>query len=217
MSISYDKVACIKQDVAEVVRGKVQDNGDVFILSCITPFKNVFFAINSTDLQIGMPDGQRQLHGTAIAIFQEGEAEVQQQKMKLKRSSRLRKKSDQTPLYSPLFCPEPKKKVEYFSCTSDTSTLDVFRKHDIVWGMMKSQLDLAKFVPTWAAYNSLLTDIFQATTEFNTFINGSPTDWSNFYTALKIVQNINITCTPQKKTTASLDIPNAFSYSQRRK
>ena len=71
---------------------------------------------DNTDLQIDTPDDQRQLHGTVIAIFQEGEAKVQQQKMEIERSSGLRKRSDQTQLYPPLFCSEPKKeKAEYFS------------------------------------------------------------------------------------------------------
>ena len=48
----------------------------------------------------------------------------------------------------------------------------------------------------------------QAISKFSSLpvINGSPTDCSNHYTALKIVQNINITCTPQKYTIFSLDV-----------
>ena len=81
----------------------------VFIPSYITHFKNVFFAIDNTDRQTDMPDDQRQLYGTVMAIFQEDEAKIQQQKMEIERSSRLRKKSGQTQLYPPLFCSEPKK------------------------------------------------------------------------------------------------------------
>ena len=91
---------------------------------------------------------------------------------------------------------------------ANTGTLDVFRKHGIVWSMMKSQLEVAKLVPTWAAYNSLLTDNLQVTTNFSSLpvINSSPTDWSNLYTAIKIVKNINIICTPQEKTIVSSDM-----------
>ena len=49
MLISYNKVAYIKQDVAEAVRKKVQDSSGVFIPSCITLFNNVVFVIDSTD------------------------------------------------------------------------------------------------------------------------------------------------------------------------
>ena len=66
----------------------------------------------------------------------------------------------------------------------------------------ESQLEIAKLVPTWAANNSSLTDNLQVTTKFSSLpvINSSPTDWSNLYTVLKIVQNINIICTPLEKT-----------------
>ena len=83
-------------------------------------------------------------------------------------------------LYLPLFCPEPEE--EYLSYISDTSTLGVFRKHGIVSSTMKSQLNLAKFVPTWTANNSLLTDNLQATTKLSSLpvTNGSLTDWSKY-------------------------------------
>ena len=68
---------------------------------------------------------------------------------------------------------------------------------------MESKLDLAKLV---GSIYSLLTDNLQVTTKFSSLpvINSSPTDCSNLYTALKIVQNINIICTPQNKTIVSL-------------
>ena len=61
--------------------------------------------------------------------------------------------------------------------------------------MMKSQLEVAKLVPTWSAYNSLFK-----VPQNSAFLNSSPTDWSNLYVALKIVQIINIICTPKEKT-----------------
>ena len=36
-------------------------------------------------------------------------------------------------------------------------------------------------------------------------LNGSPTDWSNLYTALKIVQGIDVLTSPDKKTIVSID------------
>lgn len=60
----------------------MQDNGGMFIPSCISPVKNVFLSIYNTDYQIDTPDSQQKLNATAMAIFQEVEAEVQQQKVK---------------------------------------------------------------------------------------------------------------------------------------
>ena len=73
---------------------------------------------------------------------------------------------------------------------------------------MKSQLDLIKLAPTWEVYNSLFPDNLGATPKVSSLlvISGSTADWSNLCTAHKIVQNTNTTCTPQKKTIASLDI-----------
>lgn len=59
------------------MREKAQDNSGVFLSSCITPFKNAFSATVNTNLQTDMPDGQQQVHGTVMANFQEGKAEVQ--------------------------------------------------------------------------------------------------------------------------------------------
>ena len=111
--------------------------------------------------------------------------------------------------YPRLICPEPKKeKADYISYTSNTGTLDVFRKHYIVWSMMKSQLDIEKLVHTRVAYNPLLKVNLQVSTKFSSLqvINGSPTDWLNLNTAIKIVQNINIICALQEKTIVSLDM-----------
>ena len=43
-------------------------------------------------------------------------------------------------------------KAEYFPSTSNTGTLDVFRKQDTARSTMKGQLDVTKLAPTWAAY-----------------------------------------------------------------
>lgn len=94
----------------KAVRKKVQDKSGVFTPSCITLFKNIFFAIDSTGWQIDPQDDQLQLRGTVMGIFQEGGAKIQQQKMEIERSSRLRKKSDQTQLHPPLLCSKPKKR-----------------------------------------------------------------------------------------------------------
>ena len=104
----------------KAVRKKVQDKSGVFIPSCITLFKNIFFAIDSTDWQGDTQDDQLQLHGTVMDIFQEGEAKIQQQKMESGRSSRLRKKSDQMQLHPPYFVQSQKEEGWIFSYTSNT-------------------------------------------------------------------------------------------------
>ena len=162
-----------------------------------------------------------------MAIFQQWKPKAEAYTMTVKktlieRSVKLRKIPDQSALYKPIFCPEPKREnTSYPSYTADTDVLEAFHKHDIVWSLMKSQLDLSVNVPTWAAYNSLLNSK-EYTTTYSSLpvINGSPTDWSNLYTALKIVQGINLVCTPHKKLLYLWiynSMQNAYSCSQGKK
>ena len=81
-------------------------------------------------------------------------------------------------------------------------------QNDLAHVMMKSVENLALQVPTWAAYNSLLGIAPHTSTHINTLplINGSPTDWSNLYTALRIVQGINTSQATGRKTIVSMDM-----------
>ena len=129
----------------KAVRKKVQDKSGVFTPSCITLFKNIFFAIDSTDWQVDTQDDQLQLHGTVMDIFQEGEAKIQPKNgnwKKFKAAKEIWSKAIASPLT--LFKAK-KKKAEYFH------TLQT---------QVPNLLDVAKLVPTWAAYNLLLTEHF---------------------------------------------------------
>ena len=49
-------------------------------------------------------------------------------------------------------------------------------------------------VPTWSAYNSLINEAHVKTTYCALpVLQGSPTDWSYLYTALKFAQNVSAT------------------------
>ena len=65
-------------------------------------------------------------------------------------------------------------------------------KHDIVWAVLKTlSPSLSDKVPTWAAYNSLLTSASVTTTvPVLPIVNGSPTLWENLYTAIKEAEKI---------------------------
>ena len=61
--------------------------------------------------------------------------------------------------------------------------------------------------PTWSGWNSLIVDKPEQTTCQNLpFFPGLPTDWSNLYTALKLVQGINVSVSDHAKTIVSLDL-----------
>ena len=62
-------------------------------------------------------------------------------------------------------------------------------------------------VPTWSAYNSLINEAHVKTTYCAlTVLQGSPTDWSYLYTALKSTQNLNATVSSAEKTIVSIDL-----------
>ena len=68
-------------------------------------------------------------------------------------------------------------------------------------------MDSEKPVPTWSAHNSTNTKATQLSKYFSTpVIHGSPTDWSNLYTALKVVQGINVATNADHKTIVSMDL-----------
>ena len=71
LSISYEKVIDIKKDVANAILEKRDENNGSFIPSCLFPSQRPFFAIDNTDMKINTPTRKRQLHGTAMAAFQQ--------------------------------------------------------------------------------------------------------------------------------------------------
>ena len=67
-----------------------------------------------------------------------------------------------------------------FETTTYYNEIQLNSKQDHVWSLLKSVHDLSLNVPTWAGYNSLISDE-KPTTTFCSIpvLNGSPTDWSN--------------------------------------
>ena len=62
-------------------------------------------------------------------------------------------------------------------------------------------------LPTRAAFNSLVTDSVDVSIcQGMPLYLGSPTDWTNLYSALKTAQGINVAVTGNKKTIITLDL-----------
>ena len=67
--------------------------------------------------------------------------------------------------------------------------------------------DLAKNVPTWSAYNSILADKKPTNTHcILPIIQGTPTDWSNLYSAIAASAKLNVNIGQSSKTIISLDL-----------
>ena len=59
-------------------------------------------------------------------------------------------------------------------------------------------------LPTWAAFNSLVKDSVDVSIcQRMPLYPGSPADWTNLYSALKMAQGINVAVTGNKKTITS--------------
>ena len=70
---------------------------------------------------------------------------------------------------------------------------------------MKSLND--EVAPTWSAYNSIMSKIMPETSVCTLpVIQGSPTDWSNLFSALKVTENLTKTTSYGRKTVISLDL-----------
>ena len=82
---------------------------------------------------------------------------------------------------------------------------DLYKKWDFIWFLTKTlkRENSTNLTPTWAAYNSLITNVLPATIYCGLPLYPAPlTDWRNFYTAFKLCQNISTA----GKTIISLDL-----------
>ena len=87
----------------------------------------------------------------------------------------------------------------------DTELLEEYRLQDLLWSLMN--ITLANNVPTWVEYNSLLSSLrFVSTYSSLPLLNGNPTDWSNLYSTLQVVQKLTNKLSPDRKTVVSFDL-----------
>ena len=90
----------------------------------------------------------------------------------------------------------------------ELSILSLQRKDTIVWTLLKTLCIQSRIeVPTWAAYNSAIGKS-NLLTLFSTLpvINGSPTEWDNLYTAIRIANDLSKKLLPEQKTITSFDL-----------
>ena len=126
LSINYDKVLSIKKDITSAVTKKMENNDGVFVPATLSPYDPIFFAIDNTDMKIDTVDGKNQLHGTAIAVYQ-------QQKLVLER--RRHPPGLKKTLYNISFCPEPSRlNMQYTDYTAAVAatTMELCKDNDTI-------------------------------------------------------------------------------------
>lgn len=214
LSCSYEKVLTIKESIAEEIIEQMNNNNGIYIPNTISPNKPLYFAIDNTDVQVDTPDGRGQLHGTAQVIYQQKDDSYEPPPSNIERKTNKGKKTDGTSngIYSIKNCCTPQLEntvYHEYSQINSLEQLNLYKHHDITWTLLTcSEHENTKNVPTWAAFNSLTNNKEIAITNYCTIplLHGSPTDWSNLYTALMISQGISVTCNPGHKTVISLDL-----------
>ena len=150
-----------------------------------------------------------EFHGTGLIICQcyDGQ-EIKNVPIERSSSNKIRFQEDR---FSYIYkCYPPKLPDINFEKTevAKGDAMNTFIKSDLIWAIRKLFDDSENpIIPTWSAYNSLITHPLPKTIYCGLpLLRGSPTDWSNLYTSLKIVQNINEVVSPETITIVSCDL-----------
>ncbi|XP_032226529.2 uncharacterized protein LOC116609840 [Nematostella vectensis] len=70
MSVEYNKILRVEAQIENNVLQRMQQNGGTYLSPDIILGRRVFFAADNVDFAGDTPDGKRNLHGTAMAIYQ---------------------------------------------------------------------------------------------------------------------------------------------------
>ena len=70
MAVEYNRVMRVEAQIEATVLERMEQNGGVYLPPDIVKGRHVFFAIDNVDFAEDTYDGQRTLHGTAMAIYQ---------------------------------------------------------------------------------------------------------------------------------------------------
>ena len=212
LSTTYDRIIQIETQIANAVAEKAEQNHGVYVRPNIESGVSIHFAIDNTDFVNNTPDGKHEFHGIGQTIFQKSVPNIQQNHLNIDHSHKTKLKFEYNTFSHLQICHKPTPPNELFPNFSEIiqcKDLDLYNRIDQVWAVSKVMVDektAVKF-PTWAAYNSLITDAMDITIcQGLPLLPGTPTDWSNLYTPLKIVQGISVAVTGNSKTIVSLDL-----------
>ena len=204
LSINYKKLVKIQTEIANSVAAQIHYNNGVYIPPNITTGRRLHFAIDNTDFKNDTPDGKSEFHGTGAIVFQKKGNEPQKQ-IQIQRTSETSLKFQHNPYERLETCYKPTPPNEIFpdfTGVISCEDLNLYRNIDRSWGLC--QVIHGEYIgklPTWASYNSLATNSPEITKcQGLQLYPGTPTDWSNLYTSLKMVQGINVAVSPEQKT-----------------
>ena len=185
-------------------------NNGVYVPPSIQAGLPVYFAVDNCDFKNDTADGKSDLHGTAQIVHQQSSANVVSGKLQIDRNQNRSLNYDPFPAIQVCPKPKPKPKNEIYSqFTPKNKDTDLHRIWHCIWFLTNTLKpeNSTNVTPTWAGYNSLITNVLPVTIYYGlSLYPAPPTDWSNFYTALKLCQNISTATYPGGKTIISLDL-----------
>ena len=83
LSISYDKVMKIENDLGNAVAENMPKNHGVFVPPNIQPCIPLHFAIDNIDFKNDTSHGKSEFHGTTLVVFQKS-SQINQQLLKIR-------------------------------------------------------------------------------------------------------------------------------------
>ena len=82
MAVEYNRVMRVEAQIEATVLERMEQNGGVYLPPDIVKGRHVFFAIDNVDFAEDTYDGQRTLHGTAMAIYQKKDPQDVKQELR---------------------------------------------------------------------------------------------------------------------------------------
>ena len=178
----------IENDI--VVAEDISLNHGVFVPRSIQPGIPLYL-VKHIDFKNDTPGEKSELHGTTLVVFQKN-SKLNHGLLKIRRTKCF---TFQHIPFQENVKMRPNPPNETFSgYEAPSSSVDVssYRNADRIWGLCQvcQVIDEKRLcqLPTWRNFNSLLSDTPTVTVSQGLLLYpGSPTDWGNLYTAVKLV------------------------------
>lgn len=75
MAVEYNRLMRVEAQIEATILQQIEENGGVYIPPDIVMGRHIYFAVDNVDFAEDTYDGQRTLHGTAMAIYQKKESQ----------------------------------------------------------------------------------------------------------------------------------------------
>ena len=225
MSCEYNKLVRIESQIENIVLERMQANGGIYLPPDIVKGRHVFFAIDNVDFSEDTPDGKRNLHGTAMAIYQQCQPDDKEPDLILSANAPNTCSIHELPpsLTELLHCPNPPPRPQSttyptFNIDTDEQPLLDLSTPDVtlLYGRTTQRSLLANTdgslqelnVPPWSAYQSMVSSALPVTRVGSPHLIAAPAhEWSTMLTVLKQSQDIKTAVVgPSRKTVITLDL-----------